>query len=547
MFKQKHIVVVGSGVAGLTCALSLIEFGHNVTIVTKSQTADSATWYAQGGVASAMFEDDTEASHFQDTIDAGAGLCDLSAVEVLVKYGAGAVNKLISRGAHFDKLSDGSYARTREGGHHNPRIIHAGGDATGEEIERSLVKAATNSDLSLLSIKDFHMVSKLLIDDNSCIGVECLDPNGNISSIKADHVVLASGGAGQLFSVTTNPVLATGDGIAIALQAGAICADLEFMQFHPTALHVDNMPRPLVSEALRGEGSILRDENGEAFMKNKHELADLAPRDVVSREIAKVLRDHNLDFVYLDATHIKNFYKRFPTIFSSCEQAGIDPSKDYLPVSPAAHYFCGGVVTDLNGATSIQNLWAAGEVACNGVHGANRLASNSLLDGLVFGDRVASAINSDLSNFEISGVFSNFHEWDPKLKTLSSQSYGDMNFINGMTLNEVATLRTKLQKNMTRNVGVVRSKDSLVESSEFFENLVRENDRSENFMDDFSKLELKHLLILAREVNNFALVRCESRGCHTREDFPSQSNQFLGRQMVNKIDGDLIFTQLPKN
>ena len=394
---NRKVVVVGSGVAGLTCALSLVEKGLSVTLVTKSRTSDSATWYAQGGVASAMFSDDSVEAHLQDTLTAGAGLCNFDAVQVLVEHGSHAVAKLISRGAQFDTLADGSYARTREGGHSNSRIIPAGGDATGEEIERSLVKATSNIKLENLEIMDYRMVTKLLKNNGRCVGVECVDASGLVFQIEADQVVLAAGGAGQLYSVTTNPILATGDGIAVALAAGVLWADLEFMQFHPTALHVDNMPRPLISEALRGEGARLRDENGFAFMEGKHELGDLAPRDVVSREIARVLRNQSIDHVFLDATKVENIALRFPTIYSSCEDAGIDPTKEFLPVSPAAHYYCGGIATDVNGATSLPGLWAAGEVACNGIHGANRLASNSLLDGLVFGEQVAVSISNGVT------------------------------------------------------------------------------------------------------------------------------------------------------
>ena len=545
---SKRIVVVGSGVAGLTCALSLIELGHQVTIVTKSQTSDSATWYAQGGVASAMFPDDTTQSHIEDTMIAGAGLCDLEAVSVLVNEGADAVRKLITRGAHFDTLADGSYARTREGGHHNSRIIHAGGDATGEEIERSLVKAASDSSLSDLRVIDYHMVSKLLTDGQRCLGVECVDANGHVEQIDSDHVVLATGGAGQLYSVTTNPVLATADGIALALDVGVLCADLEFMQFHPTALHVDNMPRPLLSEALRGEGSILRDENGFAFMKGVHPLADLAPRDVVSKEIARVLKTQELDHVFLDATGISDFPRRFPTIFASCEIAGIDPTREFLPVSPAAHYFCGGIVTDVFGATSLSGLWAAGEVACNGIHGANRLASNSLLDGLVFGERVAKAIHEGKNSHSNSGVFSGSDKWDSSLLECRS-SETSKNGIE-LTSEQIVSRRRNLQSIMTQNVGVVRTRETLDTAAKEIDSLLglqaRTADQIEPMLsiDDFSKLELEHLLSVSKCVIESAVAREESRGCHTRDDFPESKDSFLGRFVIHEIDEKASFVPM---
>jgi L-aspartate oxidase len=378
---SSRVIVVGSGVAGLSCALTLSERGHEVVIVTKARTSDSATFYAQGGIASQWFSevDDSIESHIHDTVLAGAGLCDDSAVRVLVEESKDAISRLMSRGAKFDQLSDGSLARTLEGGHRNPRIIHSGGDRTGEEVERALVSSINSDSISNISVIDHHMVTRLLIDNGRCSGIVCVDERGVETILEADHVVLSTGGAGQLYSVTTNPLLATADGISLALQSSVLCADLEFMQFHPTALHVDNMPRPLLSEALRGAGAILKDSEGQALMKGVHPMGDLAPRDVVSRQIARVLREQETECVYLDARGIIDFEHRYPTIYSSCMDIDLDPRRDMIPVSPAAHYYCGGVVTDLSGATSMPHLWAAGEVACNGVHGANRLASNSLV------------------------------------------------------------------------------------------------------------------------------------------------------------------------
>ena len=523
-----RVIVVGSGVAGLTCALSLIEQGHEVTIVTKSQTSDSATWYAQGGVASVMFSDDTPQSHIDDTMTAGVGLCNLDAVEVLVNEGADAVRRLISRGAQFDTLADGSYARTREGGHNNSRIIHAGGDATGEEIERSLITAAADESLTNLRVIDYHMVTKLLVDHGRCVGVECIDVDSTILHIMADAVVLATGGAGQLYSVTTNPLLATGDGVALALNANVMCADLEFMQFHPTALHIDNMPRPLLSEALRGEGAVLRDENGYAFMADVHEMGDLTPRDIVSREIARILNDHEIDNVFLDATSITNFSERFPTIYASCKQARIDPSREYLPVSPAAHYFCGGIATDLMGATSLPGLWAAGEVASNGVHGANRLASNSLLEGLVFGERVARAIAAGINTFSYTGMLGYLqdseelvHSGENRIEMISAEH------------------RLDFQKLMTRNVGVLRDALSLEEAQAELKKYL-DGDHNLNEL-NFANIEMSHLVLIAQSLISSALARQETRGCHARRDCPDLQESYRGHFFTNNVRNKPVF------
>jgi len=534
--KKRSVIVVGSGVAGLTCALSLIEKNLRVTLITKSQTSDSATWYAQGGVASAMFSDDSVDSHLEDTLNAGAQLCDRSAVQVLVENGPEALAKLISRGAHFDKLADGSFARTREGGHSNSRIIHAGGDATGEEIERSLIKATSDIAMENLEIMDYRMVTRLLVSRGRIAGVECIDALGSTLEIEASDVVLATGGAGQLFSVTTNPILSTGDGIAAALKAGVLCTDLEFMQFHPTALHVDNMPRPLISEALRGEGAVLRDEAGNLFMQGKHELGDLAPRDVVSREIAKVLRNQKLDYVFLDATQIENFSQRFPTIYLSCEQAGINPTKDFLPVSPAAHYYCGGVATDLHGATSLPGLWAAGEVSCNGIHGANRLASNSLLDGLVFGEQVANSISNGIESVSSSGLFSTIDEIEKFSIVLNEVNGGESVFEHYCEPTNAVEIRKDLQRVMNIGAGVVRTQLSLKNAQvelEAIEDKVQENKVKSGENLDFSSLELSHLLSVGTAMVQSALARNESRGCHTREDHQLSLDSQLGHYFTS--------------
>lgn len=542
--RKKRVVVVGSGVAGLTAALTLSESGHDVTIATKARTSDSATFYAQGGIASQWFDniDDSRESHIADTLSAGAGLCDVQAVEVLVDNSREAISRLISRGAQFDKLSDGSYARTLEGGHNNPRIIHSGGDRTGEEVERALVDSASGS-LENLMIIDHHMATTLLIENQACCGIEAIDQAGKTQCIEADHVVLSTGGAGQLFSVTTNPLLATADGVALALNAGAISADLEFMQFHPTALHVENMPRPLLSEALRGAGAILRDANGNAFMQGVHPMADLAPRDVVSREIARVLREQDAECVYLDARMIDDFSVRYPTIFTSCYGAGFDPSTDLLPVSPAAHYYCGGVATDTYGATSLPGLWAAGEVACNGVHGANRLASNSLLDGLVFGERVAHAIHANQVGPTSTGIFRNV----PQSFIEESQSLHIADEYPLVLPEEIhdTSIRPCVQSMMTTNVGIVRRDDDLSDVESLLKSLSDQARRAGSHEPaHFERYELANIIRVASSMARSALARRESRGCHTHEEYRTSREELNGRFMTYSDNEPLSFIKM---
>ncbi len=384
------VLVLGSGVAGLSAAVRARHAGLSVTVLTKGELGWSATRYAQGGVAAALDPaDDSPELHGSDTLAAGGGLCDTDAVRVLASEGPARVRELMALGAHFDEAgADGGLARAREGGHSVARVVHAGGDATGAEIERALVAAVQGSGAD---VRDGWLASDLLVEDGRAVGVRALGPDGP-QDVRGRHVVIATGGAGQCFAVTTNPALSTGDGIAMAMRAGVAVADLEFMQFHPTALHHPSMPRPLLSEALRGEGAILRDELGDPFMRDEHPLADLAPRDVVAKAISRRLIERDLEHLWLDATAIDEFPRRFPTIWEACRAVGLDPTRDWLPVAPAAHYLSGGVCTDLDGATTLPGLWACGEAACSGVHGANRLASNSLLEGLVFAARAVEAI-----------------------------------------------------------------------------------------------------------------------------------------------------------
>ncbi|MEO7862630.1 MAG: L-aspartate oxidase, partial [Nitrospirales bacterium] len=379
--------------AGLRAAIELSRYGR-VTMVAKGGPQDNNSFYAQGGVAVALSEEDDVVLHLADTLKAGHQLCSRPATKILVEEGPSRIHELIEWGAKFDTV-DGKLAFTREGAHSRHRVLRAGGDATGSEMVRALsVKAQTLKNLTWMGN---HVAVELCIQDGRCWGALILDElSGTLKIVCAPATLLVTGGAGQVYARTTNPANATGDGIAMAYRAGAILEDMEFVQFHPTALYLPSSPPFLLSETLRGEGGILRNNRCERFMKNYHRSQELAPRDIVSRAIWTEMQRTKARHVYLDVTHLgATFLKeRFPTIYSTCLRYDIDITEEWIPVSPSAHYFMGGVKTDLDGASTIPGLLAAGEVACSGVHGANRLASNSLLEGLVFGYRAAQAASS---------------------------------------------------------------------------------------------------------------------------------------------------------
>ena len=500
------VLVLGSGVAGLSAVVRLAEIpGMRVGVLTKAELEQSATRWAQGGVAAALGGDDSTDLHMADTLAAGAGLCDVDAVRILVDEGPTRVRELIALGAVFDRESSGALARAREGGHSEPRVLHAGGAATGAEVERALVSAVRRT---AAAVMERWFALDLLIENGRCTGVAAIDADGGHQRVRARHVVLATGGAGQLFAVTTNPTEATGDGIAMALRAQVPVADVEFVQFHPTALHHPAMPRPLLSEALRGHGALLRDSAGERFVD------ELAPRDIVSRAMAQRMKEERVDHLWLDATGLESFDSRFPTISASLSTAGLDPAVDWLPIAPAAHYLSGGVVTDLDGASAMPGLWAAGEAACTGVHGANRLASNSLLEGMVFGARLAEAIEADVDGPRPTGAMRAL--LDGPVDSIGTRPSEPVPLSLGTNGGDLVKLREKLQRAMTDGAGVLRSESSLDEASAVVEEVAGHAGSGSGRQAG----ELGNLVALARSLLQAAHMRAETRGAHARIEYP---------------------------
>ncbi|MCB8902145.1 MULTISPECIES: L-aspartate oxidase [unclassified Streptomyces] len=520
------VVVVGSGVAGLTAALRCTAAGLRTVVVTKARLDDGSTRWAQGGIAAALGEGDTPEQHLDDTLVAGAGLCDERAVHALVTEGPDAVRRLIATGADFDKTADGEIALTREGGHHRRRIAHAGGDATGAEISRALVEAIRDRGVRTI---EHALVLDLLTDAEGRTAGVTLHVMGEgqhdgVGAVHAPAVVLATGGMGQVFSATTNPAVSTGDGVALALRAGAEVSDLEFVQFHPTVLFLgagSEGQQPLVSEAVRGEGAHLVDADGVRFMLGQHELAELAPRDIVAKAITRRMQEHGTENMYLDARHFgaAMWEERFPTILAACRSHGIDPITEPIPVAPAAHYASGGVRTDLRGRTTVPGLYACGEVACTGVHGANRLASNSLLEGLVFAERIADDIIAAAPR--TPGV--------------------PVPHATPVTLPlPVAGARTRIQRIMTAGAGVLRSEASLREAAEALDAL--HSDALAGGTDDtkagepgVDSWETTNLLCVSRVLVAAARRREETRGCHWREDHPDRDDTDWRRHLVVRL------------
>jgi len=499
-------------------------------VLTKAELHQATTRWAQGGVAAVLAEDpDSTDLHLADTLAAGAGLCDADAVRVLVDEGPGRVEELIALGAAFDRDAAGRLLLAREGGHSHARVVHAGGAATGAEVERALVAAVQST---AAAVHERWFAVDLLVEAGHCAGVTALTPAGERAEVRARHVLVATGGAGQLFAVTTNPAEATGDGIAMALRAGVAVADVEFVQFHPTALHHPLMPRPLLSEALRGHGALLRDAAGERFVD------ELLPRDQVSRAITARMLAEGSDHVWLDATALERFGERFPTIARELARIGLDARRDWLPVAPAAHYLCGGIVADLDGATTLPGLWAAGEAGCNGVHGANRLASNSLLDGMVFAPRVVEAVDRGKDGPDATGAMRCVlgveggppgDEPDgivgrPLAPPAPATSRTDPPAAGGTIVPEarrggdgaVAAARDALQRALTTHAGVLRSAASLDAATaalgEAAAVVATAGDAGP------AGAELANLVSVGRVLATAAAVRTESRGAHARTD-----------------------------
>lgn len=503
MQRPADFVVLGSGIAGLRATIDLLPAGR-VLLITKADSAESNTGYAQGGIAAAVGPDDSPALHLADTLEAGAGLCDEAAVGVLVGEGPRYVRELLAWGVAFDREPDGQPALGREGAHAVRRVLHAR-DTTGREIARLLWQRVAGH--PSLTVLDHARATRLLVHGGRCAGVEYLDSARRVHAVSAGAVLLATGGAGQVFCETTNPGIATGDGLAMAWRAGARVSDLEFVQFHPTVLGVAGRPRFLVSEAVRGEGARLVNVKGEAFMTRYDPRGDLAPRDIVAtamvQEAERTGRSVALSLTHLDPAFVRT---RFPAIAEACEQAGLDITADLLPVSPAAHYLCGGVDTDLDGRTSIPGLFAAGEVACTRVHGANRLASNSLLEGLVFGARAATAMAAGAGPARLPPAVSATRFPAPAAGLGPAPAPADVPAL------------------MWRHAGLVRDADGLAELIHRLTVLSGALEAALDDQTDPAAWRHANVTLVGWLIARAAWRRHESRGGHRRRDFPKRDD-----------------------
>jgi len=511
------VVVVGTGIAGLYTALKISEYA-NVTMICKKGLTESNTNWAQGGIAAAMAEEDSPELHREDTLMAGAELNSLEAVEVLVNEGPALVNDLIRLGTEFDREGEDDHlALTREGAHSRRRILHANGDATGAEIVRALA-ARVRENNRIHVVENAFAIDLVTASNGSCKGL-LYEHEGQMRFLRSKATVLATGGAGNMYRYTTNPGVTTADGMAMAYRAGAALQDLEFIQFHPTVLTYPGAPRFLISEAVRGEGAFLRNIAGERFMPQYHELADLAPRDIVSRAIVSEIEKTKSTFVYLDITHqppelIKG---RFPTIYQFCLRYGLDMTTDWIPVAPACHYVMGGVKTDLYGETNIRRLFACGEVSCTGVHGANRLASNSLSEAIVFGKRIADRARQLL---------------EEPCEHVAQVPYVPTRFPSHVEW--IEEYKLQMQKTMVRYVGVKRTRKSLETA---LSELGRLTPMLVHGFTKPSEWEFINLLTIARLSTQAALLREESRGGHYRNDFPKRRKSWLKHIVFQKETG----------
>jgi L-aspartate oxidase len=510
------VLVIGGGVAGLRAAIAAAADGADVLILTKDEIEQSNTWYAQGGIAAVLQPADSYESHVDDTEKGGAGLCDREAVDLVIKEGPQRVLELLEWGANFDKKPGNPHglAFTREGGHSFARILHAYGDATGKELAETLIRTVRGREAIRVSENTF--VIDLVTDEGRCLGVLAL-VDGHVNLIWAKRTILASGGAGQLYRESTNPKIATADGHAMAYRAGATLQDMEMVQFHPTTLYVAGASRALITEAVRGEGAYLVDRNGHRFMPDYHEMAELAPRDVVSRAIVEQIRKTHFTHVFLDVRHrpAREFRERFPQLSKLVDEFDIDPAKDLIPVHPAAHYMIGGVDADLMGRTSLKGLYAVGEAGCSGLHGANRLGSNSLLEGLAFGARAGADAAQAASAEEIH--FPKALEYKLPQSTRTELDLTDV--------------KSSLRSVMWRNVGVERTGERLNETREiiaFWGRYVMDkifDPKTIGVPAAVSGWELQNMLTVCALITSAAYSRTESRGAHYRLDYPARDDE----------------------
>jgi L-aspartate oxidase len=533
--KTYHVdyAVVGSGIAGLRAAIELGGAG-SVLVLAKSDLSDSATAWAQGGIAVALSDEDEIGLHEQDTINAGDGLCRPEAVALLVEEGPKYITELIALGTEFDRAGT-KLAFTREAAHSRSRILHAHGDSTGREISRALLARAHT--IPRLHLRAHAFTTDLIVESGRVTGLQFIDEtDGSEHEVRAGAVLLTTGGLGQIYRATTNPEVATGDGMAIAYEAGAVLSDMEFVQFHPTALAIKGAPRFLLSEALRGEGGILRNIHLERFMKRYNEAQELAPRDIVARAIVSEMHRTNSEHVYLDMTKKSQEFlqKRFPRIYATCLSYGLDLATDVAPVRPAAHYMMGGVKTDLWGRTSLPGLYAAGETAATGVHGANRLASNSLLEGLVFGARSGQAMIQDAP---VAKRRAGALPGSPAPKPGNSMATRKDPPKVAAKSSPVCALLTKIQDVMWREVGIIRSGKELAEAIKQLQAMeLTKTNKSER-----QGYELQNLHTLAFLIARSAEAREESRGSHYRSDFAYRNDENFGKHSMVQRNKDVRF------